>query len=71
MLLLTDEEIIKINRDYDDYVSSYVIEAQRATAKAQLKKVLIGIGKEVKGFSNNTYLVPDYLKYKEALKEIE
>ncbi|KKN72937.1 hypothetical protein LCGC14_0406410 [marine sediment metagenome] len=38
-------------------------------AQAQLKKALLGVGKEVKRMDNTAYLVPDYHKYREALKE--
>ena len=41
-----------------------------ALLKAQIKKVLIGIGKESKRLDDTTYLIPDYTKYAKAFKEV-
>jgi len=72
-ILLTDEEIGKLEwesatldmRFADDYKAEV-----KALLKAQRKKALIGIGKEVKKLDGTTYLIPDYKKYREAVKEM-
>ena len=40
------------------------------TAKAQVKKLLLGISKETLKLDGTIYLVPDYSKFKEALEEV-
>ena len=46
------------------------VESGKAVAKAQMKKLLLGISKETKKLDGTIYLVPDYSKFKEALEEM-
>jgi len=39
--------------------------------QAQAKKLLKAISKEVKAFDGTTYVIPDYQKFKEAIKALE
>lgn len=81
MILLTVDEIDQhLSKGMREWVKESKADATpqamvrygaRYVAKAQLKKALIGVGKETKRMDGTTYLVPNYHKYREALKEVE
>ncbi len=72
-LLLDAVEIMgavkQVDARWQGYADDYTIHEN--IAKAQHRKTLLGVGKKVKRMDGTTYLVPDYKKYREALKEIE
>lgn len=78
MILLDDDEIDKAMKYAMDWAQDYTIRngepdpiPERQVAIAQAKKTLISVGKEALRMDGSVYLVPDYHKYREALKEME
>lgn len=66
-LLLTDKERKQIPKGFR-YLLEYKEELDWLL-EVQLKKALIGVGKEAQRMDGSTYLVPDYHKYRKALEE--
>jgi len=70
MILLTVEEMDKLWKKYEKDDPYQETPWGEVVAKEQLKKALIGIGKVSNRMNGTTYLIPDYIKYREALKEV-
>ena len=71
-MILNDEEILKTAREeVCPIVDTMGIKICEAIAEAQNKKTLLDISKEAKRMDGSIYLVPDYEKFREAIKEIE
>ena len=75
-MILTDDEIQDIiNEGIVKHsglgVPEYRQAIDRDFAIAQNKKTLLSISKEAKRMDGSIYLVPDYEKYRQAVREIE
>ena len=66
MIRLTRDELLDVLRTvgHNEHAKLAI-----KVAEAQVKKALISIGKEAKRMDGKTYWVPDYAKYRQAVKE--
>ena len=74
--MLTDEEIIETTR-VDMFLPNGELDpdcgylrGRQQVAKAQARKLLEAISRKVEALDGTYYLIPDYAKFKEAVKSI-